>query len=376
MRIIHLVVSIVPLCYVLTAQGVAFLSSSSGLTRANWAQARIRASQEAYAAWKAEFELGHVSAFPVFIWSERWARAEAFVEHGAGASLLSAEAHLARMEQIDGTLKTRVALGGREIESYLGGDFYVLDAHIMVHDMRHDVESKRIKGFLMKRAAAARLIYVFWLNKLKQRQRLSGFSDAEFWSRAVLNSFTPLATRPGAQVAIRTDYLQRAKEFENLAKSYLEQDQIGIWTVYQAHFHRAEAEILLGAASTSKDQTGSDTERAKAMRLDFARQAFQAGWRAFDKRERLLDLDIEQLYDYSLEWRTAAVAMASNQSDKVKATEAHVSRMSRLKQIEENLYASGKVSFRTYIAAQYYNADAEVLLKEANVQITPTQTHK
>src|SRR6266446_6098155 len=69
---------------------------SSGTPR-DWAVERVRASRETYEPWAREYEAGRANAFGVYLWSERWARAEAYHAKGKAGRVASAEAHSTRM---------------------------------------------------------------------------------------------------------------------------------------------------------------------------------------------------------------------------------------------------------------------------------------
>jgi len=186
------------------------------------------------------------------------------------------------------------------------------------------------------------------------------FFSGLFWSRKLLEAENEVATDAAEQAASGQAYVTRATELEKLAKEANRQLGLPKHFVYAATYYRLDAEIRAAEAETTKP---SITQKARE-RLDAAKDAYHAAWEPPEPNARRAA--IETLYEYSVCWRTAAIALAANKPERVAANEAHLSRMKEIEKIMEDAHSSGRVNDRDLLAARYYRAQAQLLVSQTS----------
>jgi hypothetical protein len=78
--------------------------------------------------------------------------------------------------------------------------------------------------------------------------------------------------------------------------------------------------------------------------------------------------DAGVVYEWSVRWEKAALAMARTKAERVVAIEAHLSRLTDLHKQTKTLVDNGRLSTYYLWATEYYLADTEIELAEAKMR--------
>jgi len=144
-------------------------------------------------------------------------------------------------------------------------------------------------------------------------------------------------------------------ELEKLAKDELLPEHCA----HAATFYRLDAEMLLSQTKPGPKNGASGSADMARARLEAAKAAYEVKWKGRARSE------FEDLYVYSLWWRTSALTLATTKAQRVAASEAHLCRMSELEKYLEEPQRAQRISGRYVFAAHYYRAEAEVMVSQA-----------
>jgi hypothetical protein len=116
--------------------------------------------------------------------------------------------------------------------------------------------------------------------------------------------------------------------------------------------------LTSGPFPSITDATDAPAKLAK-LRLEAARQAYEAAWSAFQPFE--LSKDPEKVYLWSRRWMESALATATTKAERDEALRGHVERMSKLEgQVTMYVALRNTVPFQQWAAAQFYHAEAKI----------------
>jgi hypothetical protein len=257
---------------------------------------------------------------------------------------------------VDGIIKWRVARSGGDVQSYLAGDFYRTDAEVQMLQLVAEAGAKESREPATVRLGAARLIYEIRWGEQKY------FDSVPFWSHRWLDAEIALATQEADRLTAVEAYLNRAKDVEQTAKDLKPDDSRRARELPAAMLERIEAQLHLDRAKAG----GRSEGRARVYNdwHEAARGAYEA------QRTKYLSsgIGLDDLYEFSLAWRIAAVAVARTKVEKVIASEAHVARMEEWRKFVKQKCDEGRLPVRDRFATEYYKSDAEVLLSETQAK--------
>jgi hypothetical protein len=345
---------------VLTGSGLSPVCRGDGAAQPEPARERALAARKAYEAWAAEFFVGRETALGVYLWSRRWMEAEQYLSRGTAEGPAAAEAHVARMKDLEKVIMPAVAAERRGVESYLAADFYGADAEVFLLEAKAGPAAEATVRAATRRLAAAVLIYDTWWDKRDQREQARSFFSGLFWLRRLREADHALRTTKAKRLAAAEAHLRRARALEEVAKKLSHDQDLPRHFVHATAFERLDAEILVAQAKP-------DTREEETARLERARARLKAAQAADEARREGPpgSGDLETVPMYSLSWRAAALALATTKGERITANEAHLSRMKELETILEKSYRAGRVNERDLLAATFWRADAEVLVSEA-----------
>jgi hypothetical protein len=286
--------------------------------------------------------------------------AESLLKEGKSETLALAEAHLKRIKDLERGIIPAVADGRKDVGSYLAWHFYLADAEATAargHPEKTTCAAQR-------RLAAVFLIYYDWWPNLGKLQ-VGHFSSALFWSRKLLEAENALRTEKSEKLVAAEGYLGRAVELEKLAKDqpYAESG-LRRHLVQAATYYRLDAEILVAEVGGHSAKE-SILEKARS-RLDAAKAAYRSAREP--PAEEARPVSIETIYEYSMCWRTAALALSGTKAERVAANEGHLTRMKEIERGMETAHQDARVGDRELFAARYYRAQAELFVAQANAR--------
>jgi hypothetical protein len=325
---------------------------------------RLFSARSVYEASAAQFATGVETGFMLYVWSSRWMEAEQSVSAGAKEGLAAAKAHYNRMKGLERVIVPAVAAGRRGLGSYLAWNFFTSDAEVLVCQARADAgASANTQAAMIRRLAAAVLIYDAWWCKLERADQARAFFSGLLWSWKWLEAENAVTAETADRRRATEAYLARAAKLENLANDLAKHFSLPVHYVHAARYCRLDAELLLADSVDSHKTIRPAFLETGRRRVEAAKAAYQAAqdlgaWGG----------DIETLYGYSSWWRTAALAIAATKAERAAASEGHLSRMKELEGTVEKASKAGRVSGRDVFAAHYYRADAELLASKTNAQ--------
>jgi hypothetical protein len=120
--------------------------------------------------------------------------------------------------------------------------------------------------------------------------------------------------------------------------------------------------LALGSISAGNQQPNTQMQRAKLLQtqLDAARTTYETLWT--DKEFR----NVETPYQWSRRWLEVERVIKDKKQDQITAATAHLERMKQLKQLSVNLFQQKLLSREQIIASDFYVAEAELWLLQAD----------
>jgi hypothetical protein len=319
---------------------------------------RRHLAEQALARWWAEFLPGRESALGVYKWSLRLMTAGESLENDRVRRLDLRRRHRDLMEKVDDVIKARVAGARSGVSSYLAGDFYRFDANCLLLDSAEPANEATAQETRLRRVAAALLIYYDWWQALGSRKPPFHFEDAVRWSRRWWNVEMKELGSADDRLKSSELYLERAKELEKMAHDFGE--KLDAQYLQEAIHDRLDAQLRVAEIKNLKGQDAKERLQDLKARVEAAKAAYTAAWTELTNgRGR-----VEDLYLYSMAWRTAIIEMTPTQQAKMIASKSHLSRMKELDNFIQPIYAAGRVSIGDSLATKYYRVDAEILLGE------------
>jgi hypothetical protein len=339
-------------------------SSADGDDQAasNLGQQLVDEARELYRLQEAEFFAGHVQLWGVNIWSWRWMEAERKLAPNSPQARNAERAHVDRVRSIDKWIKEEAAAGRGWMERYVESDFYRVAAEAMLSG-RETEKPKTTMGAdpALIRLAAARLIYGDVWTKL---QNLQGgpFSVVADWSLAVREAEMELRTDNLSRRAAAEAHLKRMRDLEETARQLFEAKKTVSHDFAQTTFYRADAEVFVTELMDPSHSTEQRRAEAAKLRVDSAKALYQGVWEEFLERR----IYPEFIYERSMQWRNAVIAVAKNKVDRISASEAHLTRMKELNKVFKEKYDG--LPARHLLACEYYRTEAQVLFQEAKAK--------
>jgi hypothetical protein len=104
----------------------------------------------------------------------------------------------------------------------------------------------------------------------------------------------------------------------------------------------------------------------KQARLDAAKAAYKAAAEAL--RQGQVKVQVDPVYQWSLRWYQAERDLATRSAGVVAAAEGHLARMKSLRTLATQGYRAGQLSQAEALGAEYFVADAKVLLEQARAR--------
>jgi hypothetical protein len=130
------------------------------------------------------------------------------------------------------------------------------------------------------------------------------------------------------------------------------------------------AVLFLGFASLGWPRADPDNDQTKVLarlakdRVEAARKTYEVLWSNYREGRRVSD---DALYRWSLRWLEAERQMSKQQPDQTAALLAHRNRMAELERLIRNVRRVGQATVDELSAAEYYKAEAEYWLLQADV---------
>src|SRR5262249_14905973 len=213
------------------------------------------------------------TALGVYLWSHGWMEAQRFLSRTPAERLAPAEAHLARMKELEKVIMPEVAAQRRGVESYLGADFYRYDAEALVLQEKAGPNAEATVAAATRRLAAVVLIYD--TRRKQEGTPAPNFFFSLFWSRQWFDAENALRPKTAERLANAEAYLSRAVELEKLAKNASSQPRYPMDFLHVATFYRLDAEILVSQMKADgRADKPAHLEKAKA-RLEAAKAAYE-----------------------------------------------------------------------------------------------------
>src|SRR5262249_46509249 len=203
---------------------------------------------------------------------------------------------------------------------------------------------KAVKDAAKRRVDAAHRAYeADWKLMNEEPTGLRDFLWAALkWSHKWQEAEVVEKDKKEGRLAAAEAHLQRTQKIEQLAsKQDAEKTE-----VLTAVFYRADAEVLVSQAKAGS----SKPIRSKAAkdRLDAAKAVYELFWKRYLTGPGYYD----HIYQWSMHWRNASLALAATKAEEVAAMEAHLNRMKELhKLVEEKFH--GKL-FDAVYATDFY----------------------
>jgi methylphosphotriester-DNA--protein-cysteine methyltransferase len=147
------------------------------------------------------------------------------------------------------------------------------------------------------------------------------------------------------------------KEVEEAFKGWLKEKTVAVQDASLATYFRADAEVRLDESKANGPVKKPLGESAR-VRLDAAKAAYQ-GFLAEGRCEP------EQFYTVSSFWRDAALALAATKPERIGAATEHLARMKTVYTRIKATHDEGRIPTYELWAAEYYVAEAEILLRRA-----------
>jgi hypothetical protein len=186
------------------------------------------------------------------------------------------------------------------------------------------------------------------------------------WASRYLESLDNRETKPAdSQLEPRQEsnqeaWLRQTKEVEETCKGWLKEKKMTPQDAALATYFRADAEVRLAEAKANGPVKKPSGESAH-MRLDAAKIAYQEFLAEFLEDRS----SPETLYEVSTYWRDAATALAVTKADRVGAAAEHLARMKMIYPRVKANHEAGRISTYEFWAAEYYVAEAEILIRRA-----------
>jgi hypothetical protein len=319
------------------------------------------AAERVYDAWAAEFLSGRESTWGVYLWSRRWMNAQSLMNRTTAKKLATAQAHLDRMTALERETMPSVAVRRSGLQSYLAVEFYSAEAESFILRLECDKRGDRAKVAATKQLAAAILMYDSWWQQLDLSKKASSLFNGLYWSARLLEAGDALAANKSGTKANADEFLQRAIEFEKFAISFSGDPRYPEHFLHAARFYRLDAGILASNRMGDLRPNAGLAADALKERLKAAQEAYAASWKGGTWFS-----DVEYTYQYSLWWRSAALALATTREERIAACAAHLSRMKDMERIVRKAYSEARIGERSYFATKYYRAEAQVLLRQSN----------
>jgi hypothetical protein len=328
-------------------------------TKLDAARRLTDAAQKLYKRYAELFVAGSAPLDTVYGWSLHLMGAEAYLDRGTANRLVQARSHLARMRSAQRLVLQRTASGGYWLDAYLGGEHYCAEAEIFAAEVKAGpLAWPTTVDAALTRLATARLIYEAWRNQTPYPElfggRLKNTDVAFYWSRRWLDAQTALGTDRDSLLTAAEDYLKRSRELEKLIKEADKAGKTSADSVCEASYWRSDAEVIL--SERQPDRTDEQIRRAARARLDAAKIAYDVFSRGHHS--------IDSVCEWSNRWRKAAMATAGSKEEQRATAQAHLARVRELRKLLEDAYRVGRVPERDLWVADYYLAEAELLLSQ------------
>jgi hypothetical protein len=338
----------------LCCQGDEALPSDPG-------KARVLAAQRAYERWERRTFSGLGSLWGVHAWSRRWMDGEVYLKNVQQERRLAAEGHLGRMNNLHRYIQQEIAAGHLGVESYLGADFYLAEARFFFSENDAGAQAKSAQSDAgLARRAAARLRYGEWWKEDEQaRLRGNGVHVAFGWSRDWLEADMAMLTKEADRVGATDEYLIRTKELEKFVGDAFKRNEVEQLDIDAAKFYRADAEYRVVEAKTRSGgmrrlmEVGKSRLRAATLLGEASLEAFRQG-----------RLTLEAVCNWSIEWRNAAIAIATTKPERIALAEAHLQRIKEVESATKQRLAAGLESRWIRWGTAYFVADGEIFLAE------------
>jgi hypothetical protein len=318
----------------------------------NVEKSRAKAAKECYERHATEFLAGRMSAWPVYLWSDRWAKADLSLETGATKRASVAEAHLARMKEVERALLLKVAQGHGAIGSFLAASFYRGDAEYALFCNKGNA-SKEAKEALINRLAAAVLIYE------DMKSTANGFDfPIYYWLGQCLDGRLLLATSEEEKITAAKGYITEATELEKANKKLVEAEKLNIKYYSMATYFLQGGELVLLEIEGKAKKEDDTFIRLDSRKLQAAKSIYDTLWKEFVEGRGMP----EGLYEWSLAWQRSESAVAKTKADGLAAMAGHLARMKELQKRVNELVKAARRPVRDSLGAEYYVCDAEALL--------------
>jgi hypothetical protein len=325
----------------------------------NLGQQLVENARTLYGPQEAEFFAGRVPLWGVYIWSLRWMEAESKLASDRLQPQHAVRAHVDRVRRLDKWIKDEAAAGRGWMEQYLESEYYRAVSEAMLSEAdTGKPKTKMASDAAIIRLAVAQLIYGDLWTKLQNRQ-VAPFSAVADWSLAVREAEMALRKDKQSRHAVAEAHLKRMKDMEQMAKQWFEAKKTASRDFALTTFYRADAEVFVSELMDPSNRAQQRRAEAAKLRLDSAIAVYQGTWDLFLER----GVYPEFIYECSLQWRNAALAIAKSKADRIAASAAHLCRMEELNKILKKKYDG--LPTRQLLACQYYRTEAHVLLQEA-----------
>jgi hypothetical protein len=349
-------------------------------TKAEVAKARVEAARKTYEAIMDRLKKTGGIELPfrdLYRWSQRWLDAALAADTEKAQKVAAAEEHLARMAELEKRARTFVEVGLAAESEADAGHFYRLDAEYVLAKLRSDQKKfpadEGRTALAKARLEAAKRTYEMDFFRFKTLGesivRRSDIFPASHrhpswpeelcrWSRRWLDAALAVGTSEAQKVAAGEAYLNRSKEIEKLAKSWVKAGIAHETGAVAAEFYRLDAESLLAALKTAPQQKEAGPGLARA-RVATARKVFEVILARIKKGAEPFSPDLaEQLFQWSQHWLKAEFDLGADRVTRDKAIQAHRERMRLVEQLAQSYYKNGLGPKSMASAAEFYRLDA------------------
>jgi hypothetical protein len=326
-------------------------------------QQLVAEARQKYEPQVAEFFAGHVQFWGAYIWSLRWMEAERKLAPQSPQARVAERAHLDRVRSMEKWSKEEVGAGRGGILRYLESDFYRAVAECTLSRKETENPQKTASAHPeLVRLAAAQLLYEEAWTSLKSRGGPSCEIVAD-WSLAIRDGEMALRTDQLSRRVAAEAHLERMKDVESTVRSWFETKKgVQSHDLAKMVFFRADAQVFLTELTGPSKSAEERRAEAARQRLDSAKAVYEGTWETFLEHRTYPEF----VYEWSMYWRNAALAIGQKKADRIAASEAHLKRMNDLRTFIKEKF--NRIPTRHILASEYYRTEAEILLEEAKAK--------
>jgi hypothetical protein len=331
-----------------------------------------------FAAWNTSrryrltFYGGYGSLWGIHLWSRRLAEAESAQYRTEKDHVEASADHVERMRDVQSEILRRAAAGHLSVLPYLQTDNYLAEAEVLLAQARagRGNQSTPLEAAMARLASARVASYWCWegidighgelMAKPAETRSHSMplLSDACVWARRQLDADWAIHANHDDRLQAANAYRERISELEKVAKDLVKIEKLPPQTVVEWAYYRANADFLVTMVENEKGNAKKALTDASEKQLRAAKVAF----------EGLGPADAQVVYEWSVRWEKAALAMARTKAERVAAIEAHLARLTDLHKQTKTLVDNGRLSTYYLWATEYYLADTEIELAEAKMR--------